>query len=147
MEVEIVRDEMNKVRRHKSRKSGNYIKTGITFITSFLILFALGVITRLLILQKYYASLTKLGFYEVNTLSLLIYLGAVIILTILIYEMTEKLDNHPISIGLLLATVFSLPTLINAVYYTIPFQISYTIIVSNYISLMLASYVFAKMNE
>lgn len=140
------KDEIKRKKR-KFKMQRNYVKVGITFVTTFLILFALGIITRLLILEKYFVGLTESGFYQVNTLSLLIYLGAVIVITILIYELNEKLDNHAVSVGLFLATIFSLPTLIEGVHYAIPFQITYTIIVSNYVSLMLASYVLAKMSE
>jgi len=146
MDFEIVQESPKK-NRNKSKKTISFIKFGITFITSFMILFGMGIITKLLFLEKYYEGLTSQGIYEITTLSLLIYIGTLIILNLFIYELNDKLNNHPVIIGLTLATIISLPTLVNSIEFLIPFQISFGLIINNYLSIILASYVFFKMNE
>ncbi|MBW2998788.1 hypothetical protein KY321_04570 [Candidatus Woesearchaeota archaeon] len=134
-------------KKPKLKSSNNYTKNIVAFITSLLTLFAIGIITKLVILNNHFRALEEQGFYEFSSISILIYLGSLLVLNIFIYELNVKLDNHPVMVGIVLATIFSLPGIISSINYVIPLQITIVTIASNYISIILASYIFENMWE
>ncbi|MBW3020808.1 hypothetical protein KY334_05910 [Candidatus Woesearchaeota archaeon] len=128
--------------------NNNYSKNAVAFITSLLTLFAIGIITKLVILNNHFSALQEQGFIqEYSSASILIYLASLFVLNIFIYELNVKLSNHPAVVGIALATIFSLPGIISSITYIIPLQITIVTVISNFVSIILASYIFEMMWE
>ena len=72
MSMEIYGKPDEKKNAKVKRVNNNYSKNAVAFITSLLTLFAIGIITKMVILNNHFNALQEQGFYEFNSLSILI---------------------------------------------------------------------------
>jgi len=126
----------------KLKKQKRIFKKNIAIITSFLIMVGAEIIVRMVLLKNAFESLP---FYSPSNSLLLLYVLTLAILTFLIYQLNTRIPKSSIAIGLILATVISLPELIYQVNFTFPLSITILTILNDYFSITLASYVFETM--
>ncbi len=147
--MEIIKGEMKTFGSTKGKNKFNknkfYFKRITTFISSLLILFGAGIITKMILLQSHYSTLQESGFINNNQYTNLAFLGTLFILNILIYELNTKLRNESIAIGFVLAITFSLTQITNHMQFQMPIQIMIFTTISNLISIPLASYIFSRL--
>lgn len=128
-------------------KPAKLVKRSVSLITTFLVLAGCGFITNKFILQPEWVVLAESGFLTPSVIAMPIYLLILAMLTFLIYELNRKISDSSIAIGVLLATVMSLPELFFVSFYAIPVQVTIWTIINNYVALTLASYVYGILKE
>ena len=130
------------LKRDLSTGPQRLLKRICTILGTFLILAGSGFIVRAFILKPYFDELGAKGFLSNSPMFYPVYFIVLAGITFFIYELNKRIPHNAAAIGILIATIFSLPELINFTFYNIPAYVSIFTIIANFIAIPIAAYVF-----
>ena len=120
-------------------KTTRQLKRTIAFLTAFIIVAGSSALIKYLIVDKYISGMT---FIVQTPLAKPVFFLAMAMVVFLIFELNKRIQNSSVAIGLVIATIMSLPELVNGFYYAIPLPVTICTIAGYFISIPIASYVF-----